>query len=78
MTTIFRLQNVKSFLSTPLLPHWFCYGFFMERGWTLEVINKILGNFQRTAGLFIHTLFRFWNNYMASNVDYHFQSKSDL
>jgi hypothetical protein len=37
--------------------YWFCYGFFIERGWTLEVINKILGNFQRTAGLFSHTLY---------------------
>ena len=37
--------------------YWFCYGFFMERGWTLEVINKILGNFDRTAGLFSHTLY---------------------
>ena len=36
--------------------YWFCYGFFIERGWTLELINKILGNFQRTAGLFSHTL----------------------
>ena len=38
----------------PLL---FCYGFFLERGWTLEIINKILGNFDRTAGLFSHTLY---------------------
>jgi len=37
--------------------YWFCYGFFIERGWTLELINKILGNFQRTAGLFSHTLY---------------------
>jgi hypothetical protein len=37
--------------------YWFCYGFFLERGWTLEVINKILGNFDRTAGLFSHTLY---------------------
>lgn len=37
--------------------YWFCYGFFIERGWTLEVINKILGNFNRTAGIFSHTLY---------------------
>ncbi|RUT70245.1 conjugal transfer protein TraG [Flavobacterium cupreum] len=37
--------------------YWFCYGYFIDRGWTLEIINKILGNFQRTAGLFSHTLF---------------------
>lgn len=37
--------------------YWFCYGFFLERDLTLEVINKILCNFQRTAGLFTHTLY---------------------
>tara|TARA_R110002033_G_scaffold31612_2_gene68892 strand:- start:73650 stop:75608 length:1959 start_codon:yes stop_codon:yes gene_type:complete len=37
--------------------YWFCYGFFLEHGWTLEVVNKILGNFDRTAGLFSHTLY---------------------
>lgn len=37
--------------------YWFCYGFFMQRGWTLQIINKILGNFDRTAGLFSHTLY---------------------
>lgn len=37
--------------------YWFCYGFFLKRGWTLEVINKILSNFDRTAGLFSHTLY---------------------
>src|SRR5690606_10134753 len=35
----------------------FCYGFFAERGWTLEIIGKILTNFNRTAGLFSHTLY---------------------
>ena len=37
--------------------YWFCYGFFAERGWTLEIIGKILTNFNRTAGLFTHTLY---------------------
>ena len=32
--------------------YWFCYGFFKNRGWTLDLINKILVNFQDTAGLF--------------------------
>jgi hypothetical protein len=35
--------------------YWFCYSFFLERGWTLEVINKILGNFHHTSGLFAYT-----------------------
>ncbi len=37
--------------------YWFCYGFFLHRGWTLEIINKILKSFNRTAGLFEHTLY---------------------
>ena len=32
--------------------YWFCYKFFFDNGWTLEVINKILINFDGTAGLF--------------------------
>jgi hypothetical protein len=31
----------------------------LERaGWTLQIINKILGNFQRTASLFSHTIYK--------------------
>lgn len=37
--------------------YWFCYGFFLSRGWTLEIVNKVLDNFQRTAGLFSNTLY---------------------
>ncbi len=37
--------------------YWFCYGFFDQRGWTLEIIAKILTNFNHTAGLFTHTLY---------------------
>jgi hypothetical protein len=37
--------------------YWFCYGFFLGQELTLEIINKILGNFQRTAGLFSHTIY---------------------
>ena len=37
--------------------YWFCYGFFAERGWTLEIVSKILTNFNRTAGLFSNTLY---------------------
>src|SRR5690606_37700652 len=37
--------------------YWFCYGFFAGHGWTLEIIGKILTNFNRTAGLFSHPLY---------------------
>jgi len=37
--------------------YWFCYSFFLENGLTLEIINKILINFDRTAGLFSNVIF---------------------
>lgn len=37
--------------------YWFCYGFFAQRQWTLELINKILQNFNKTTGLFSHPLY---------------------
>lgn len=37
--------------------YWFCYNVFAEQGWTLEIINKILINFQKTAKLFSHPLY---------------------
>ena len=57
LAKIMAFMRAVSILLVLMHLYWFCYGFFMERGWTLEVINKILGNFQRTAGLFSHTLY---------------------
>ncbi|MCS3869477.1 hypothetical protein J3D55_002393 [Chryseobacterium ginsenosidimutans] len=37
--------------------YWFCYGVFAERGWSLELVNKILQNFNRTTGLFGNPLY---------------------
>lgn len=37
--------------------YWFCHGFFVDSGWTLELVNRILVNFDRTAGLFSHNLY---------------------
>lgn len=37
--------------------YWYCYGFFLAQGWNWAIVNKILGNFQRTAGLFTHNLY---------------------
>ncbi|WET72047.1 conjugal transfer protein MobC [Sphingobacterium sp.] len=37
--------------------YWFCYSFFHQRSWTLEIVGKILSNFDRTAGLFSHILY---------------------
>lgn len=37
--------------------YWYCYGFFLENNWTLELIDRILFNFDRTAGLFSHWVY---------------------
>ena len=57
LAKIMAFMRAVSILLVLMHLYWFCYGFFMERGWTLELINKILGNFDRTAGLFSHTLY---------------------
>jgi len=57
LAKIMAFMRAVSILLVLMHLYWFCYGFFIERGWTLEIINKILGNFQRTAGLFSHTIY---------------------
>ena len=57
LAKIMAFMRAVSILLVLMHLYWFCYGFFIERGWTLEIINKILGNFQRTAGLFSHSLY---------------------
>lgn len=57
LVKIMAFMRAVSILLVLMHLYWFCYGFFLERGWTLEVINKILGNFDRTAGLFSHNLY---------------------
>jgi len=57
LAKIMAFMRAVSILLVLMHLYWFCYGFFIHRGWTLEIINKILGNFNRTAGLFEHTLY---------------------
>lgn len=57
LAKIMAFMRAVSILIVLMHLYWYCYGFFVERAWTLEVINKILGNFQRTVGLFSHTLY---------------------
>jgi len=57
LAKIMAFMRAVSILLVLMHFYWFCYGFFLERGWTLELINKILGNFQRTASLFSNTLY---------------------
>ncbi|WP_282637245.1 conjugal transfer protein MobC [Sphingobacterium thalpophilum] len=57
LAKIMAFMRTVSIIIVLMHLYWFCYGFFIHRGWTLEIINKILGNFNRTAGLFEHTLY---------------------
>ncbi|MBZ4192045.1 conjugal transfer protein MobC [Niabella beijingensis] len=57
LAKIMAFMRAVSILLVLMHFYWFCYGFFAERGWTLDVVSKILTNFNRTAGLFSHTLY---------------------
>jgi len=57
LAKIMAFMRAVSILLVLMHFYWFCYGFFAERGWTLEIIGKILTNFNLTAGLFAHTLY---------------------
>ncbi|MBB4801695.1 conjugal transfer protein MobC [Flavobacterium aquidurense] len=57
LAKIMAFMRAVSILLMLMHFYWFCYGFFLERGWTLEIVNKILGNFQRTASLFSNTIY---------------------
>ncbi|MDV2491821.1 conjugal transfer protein TraG [Elizabethkingia anophelis] len=57
LAKIMAFMRAVSILLILMHFYWFCYHFFLENGWKLELINKILLNFQRTAGLFSHLLY---------------------
>lgn len=57
LAKIIAFMRAVSILIVLMHFYWYCYGFFAARGWTLEVIGKMLTNFNRTAGLFSHTLY---------------------
>jgi hypothetical protein len=57
LAKIMEFMRAVSILLVLMHCYWFCYEFFKEEQWTLSIIDKILGNFQRTAGLFSHTLY---------------------
>lgn len=57
LAKIIAFMRAVSIILVLMHLYWFCYGFFMEIGWTLGVVNKILGNFDRTAGLFSQNLY---------------------
>lgn len=57
LAKIMAFMRAVSILIVLMHFYWFCYGWFLDKGWTLNLVNKILSNFQRTAGLFSHSLY---------------------
>ena len=57
LAKIMAFMRAVSVLIVLMHLYWYCYGFFVDRGWTLQAVNKILRGFDRTAGLFSNTLY---------------------
>ncbi|MCC9070935.1 YWFCY domain-containing protein [Flavobacterium sp. F-65] len=57
LAKIMAFMRAVSILIVLMHLYWYCYGFFLERGWALETINNILGSFDRKTVLFTHTLY---------------------
>lgn len=57
LAKIMGFMRAVSILLVLIHFYWYCYSFFLERHWTLPLINTILWNFQKTVGLFSHTLY---------------------
>jgi len=57
LAKIMAFMRAVSILIILMHFYWYCFAFFLERGWTLEIINKILYNFQKTAGFFSHPIY---------------------
>lgn len=56
LAKIMEFMRAVSILLVLMHTYWFCYEFFEIHELTLPIVDKILYNFQRTAGLFSHTL----------------------
>jgi len=57
LAKIMAFMRAVSILLVLMHFYWFCYSFFSSQGWTLEVIGKVLNNFNDTAGLFSNKLY---------------------
>jgi len=57
LAKIMAFMRAVSILIILMHCYWYCFAFFLDRGWTLEIINKILYNFQKTAGLFSYPIY---------------------
>lgn len=57
LAKIMAFLRAVSILIVLMHLYWYCYGFFLERGWTLKIINKILSSFNQKVGLFSQTVY---------------------
>lgn len=57
LAKIMDFMRAVSILLVLMNFYWFCYSFFQDQGWTLEVVERILINFQRTSGLFTNSTY---------------------
>lgn len=57
LAKIMAFMRAVSILLVLMNFYWFCYSIFHDQGWTLEVLERILKNFQRTSGLFNNSLY---------------------
>ncbi|WP_309945737.1 conjugal transfer protein MobC [Chryseobacterium rhizosphaerae] len=57
LAKIMAFMRAVSIILVLMHLYWFCYGFFAQQQWTLELINKILYNFNKTAGLFYQPIY---------------------
>ncbi|WBV58964.1 conjugal transfer protein MobC [Chryseobacterium daecheongense] len=57
LAKIMAFMRAVSIILVLMHLYWFCYGFFSKQQWTLELINKILHNFNKTAGLFSQAIY---------------------
>ena len=57
LAKIMAFMRAVSIIMMMMHLYWFCYGFFDERQWTIDIATKILHNFNRTAALFTHPFY---------------------
>lgn len=57
LAKIMAFMRAVSIILVLMHLYWFCYGFFAKQHWTLELINKILHNFNKTADLFSQPIY---------------------
>jgi len=57
LAKIMAFMRAVSILVVLMHFYWFCYGVFYDKGWTLQLVNKILAGFQDKAGLFSEVVY---------------------